>query len=696
MSLPCRPSKSEVDFNLYTIVYNISTVPNGFLDSFNAPLPSDERIMRLKMVVDNAYLAYYHSKNISENKYSLNHMPPQLKNITKQAFPSPPSRFSSNANVVSLFGVFYLYFPPMILFSILLLDLVKEKELMLKNYMNLYGLSIIAYWTSWMIIALVSSIIVTLEIVLLGKFIFHYDLFDNVNILIPFTLFFLFSFSMQILAMYLSCLVKNSKSATTISYSFILIGIIIQCFFTNYGVVYFFFATNLDSLWLLIKVVLILLHFYPPFLFSKSYLSITRICSFHFDSPKLQWVPGRYFTLSDMFEKEIGKLRIGVEFEVDSLFQTFVWFYFIMIFLCSLIAINEMQESYKYDPQRFKSKSCCDLRSILRNKLRIYKDLYSLSSVKKLNIKKQHMENAVNKEFEKFFKNEQKIPNSEESLSFIVKENDISVLNEKRQVALLNKKRTIPNGIRLLGVSKTYGSGLKALSDINIEISKGEVFTILGPNGAGKSTLINILTSQIASTEGFAKIGPFIIHSDLFLDSIYVKRMIGICSQSDYLWEELTVYETLFLYSRLRGIKETKIEEYLDDKISQVGLEKKKHEQVSKLSGGMRRRLSICISTLGDPLIIFMDEPTSGLDPNNRRKIWKLINTIKQNRVIILSTHLMDEAEYLSDRLGLIINGKLRFIGNCTDLRKLHWHGIILTLSKIFFEIKIYQIIFSC
>jgi ABC-type multidrug transport system ATPase subunit len=708
VNIPCRPSMSNQEFNLYTIVYNISAIPNGFLDSFNAPLPTDERLLKLKILVDNAYLDYYsryHPKyendfnNINLNSttnlnYTNSQQPkiPKIQKISTQAYPSPSSRISSNANVISLFGVFYLYFPPMILFSIILLDLVKEKESMLKNYTNIYGLSIIGYWISWIIISMCFSLIIALEFCFFGKFIFHYDVFDNANILVPFLLFFLFTLTMQCLAMYLSCWINSTKTATTISYSIILIGIVVQIFFTNYGIVYFFYATNLDSMNFLVKMILIILHFYPPFLFSKSYLNIYRICSYHFDSPKLQWVPGRYFELKDIFEEEIGKLRIGVEFEVESLLVTMMWFLFLIIFFLCLLAISEMKENYKYSEKNneggffnffniFKVFKIFDF-------FRLFKDLSTITSLKRLNIKKQRLEDAINKNFEKFLKSEQKsnpILNEEyQNLSFTVKDNHISVTNEKKLVATLNKKGIVPNGIRIMSVSKKYPNGLKALNDINIEISKDEVFTILGPNGAGKSTLINILTSQISSSEGLAKVGPFMIHSDLFIDSIYLKRMIGICSQFDYFWEDLTVYETLYVYSRLRGISLNKIENYIDEKIFEVGLERKKFEKVSKLSGGMRRRLSICISTLGDPFIIFMDEPTSGLDPNNRRKIWKLINNIKKNRVIILTTHIMEEAEYLSDRLGIIIGGKLRFIGNCTEMRKIYWDGIILTLSNCY------------
>jgi len=194
--------------------------------------------------------------------------------------------------------------------------------------------------------------------------------------------------------------------------------------------------------------------------------------------------------------------------------------------------------------------------------------------------------------------------------------------------------------------------------------------------------LLNILTCQIQATQGYAKLGPFIIKDDFTLDIEYVKRLVGICSQFDYLWDELSVYENLYYYSRLRGIKCSNIDQYILTKLKEVNLEDKIHSKAGKLSGGMRRRLSICISSLGDPYIIFMDEPTTGLDPNNRRNIWKLINQLKVGRVIILTTHMMDEAEYLSDRIAIIASGKLRFIGNCTELRNTYFNGFILTLSK--------------
>lgn len=211
--MPCRPSYNDkrlTNFNLYTIVYNITRSPNGFFTSFSEPWPSDSRLVRLKNVVDNAYLNYYsHLKKIP---------PPQIKNIQTQAFPTTSSRLSNNANAVSLMGVFYLFFPPMMLFTITINEIVKEKESKLKSYVNLYGLSLNGYWFSWIINSVMISLIVSSEIVIFGKYIFEYEIFINSNIFIIFNVFFLFCVTMQFFAMYLSCLVKTNQSSTTVIY----------------------------------------------------------------------------------------------------------------------------------------------------------------------------------------------------------------------------------------------------------------------------------------------------------------------------------------------------------------------------------------------------------------------------------------------------------------------------------------------
>jgi len=145
---------------------------------------------------------------------------PAFKNISISSFPSPLSRFAQNADVISVFGVFYLFFPPMIIFSVIMIDIVKEKENNLKSYLHLNGLSVFSYWASWIVISFIGSALLSMEILLLGKFVFCYDLFVNSNPLISFSLFFFFTFTMQFIGFVISGIISSTSAATTVELNF--------------------------------------------------------------------------------------------------------------------------------------------------------------------------------------------------------------------------------------------------------------------------------------------------------------------------------------------------------------------------------------------------------------------------------------------------------------------------------------------
>ncbi len=143
----------------------------------------------------------------------------------------------------------------------------------------------------------------------------------------------------------------------------------------------------------------------------------------------------------------------------------------------------------------------------------------------------------------------------------------------------------------------------------------------MGHNGAGKSTLINVLTGNLTPTEGTAKINNY----DLILESDMVENLVGLCPQHDILWDELTAAEHIELYGHLRGIPKDKIKDLIDKKLQEVNLSNQANHQIGTFSGGMKRRLSILLSTIGDPKVTFLDEPTTGLDPVNKRFIWSMV-----------------------------------------------------------------------
>ncbi len=222
------------------------------------------------------------------------------------------------------------------------------------------------------------------------------------------------------------------------------------------------------------------------------------------------------------------------------------------------------------------------------------------------------------------------------------------------------------NVVEVRNLSMRFGS-LAALGNINLTIPKGELFGLLGPNGAGKTTLISILATMLSGSSGEARICGYDVRSDQDL----VRKSIGIVFQDPSLDEELTGEENLDLHGRLYGLhkdlRKSRIEEVLD----LVDLEERRRDRVKTYSGGMRRRLEIGRGLMHIPRLLFLDEPTLGLDPQTRRRIWGYIKNLKQNQgtTIILTTHYMDEADNLCDRIAIIDKGEIVSMGTPAELK---------------------------
>lgn len=170
-----------------------------------------------------------------------------------------------------------------------------------------------------------------------------------------------------------------------------------------------------------------------------------------------------------------------------------------------------------------------------------------------------------------------------------------------------------------------------------------------------------------------------------------VQELIGYCPQFDLLWTDLTVEEHLYFYSRIKNVSRHKIDQVIniltfqnvEKTLDDVKLTKFRGFLIKELSGGMKRRLSLGISLVGSPSIVFLDEPTTGLDPENKRQIWEILSGCKANKCMILTTHLMEEAEVLSDRIGIIINGQMRCLGTQYKLKKIYGKGFKLVINFV-------------
>ncbi len=200
---------------------------------------------------------------------------------------------------------------------------------------------------------------------------------------------------------------------------------------------------------------------------------------------------------------------------------------------------------------------------------------------------------------------------------------------------------------------------------MNLDIRKGELFALLGPNGSGKTTTIKMLCCLLKPTHGTARVLGF----DVNKESRAVKQVIGVSPQETTISERLNPLENLELIARLRGVSSDKAREWSNKMVEIMGLESRSKDQVRKLSGGMKRRLSIAMALIADPAIVFLDEPTLGLDPQSRRALWEYIAGLKGEKTILLTTHYMEEADFLSDQIAIMDSGKIKDLGTALDLK---------------------------
>jgi ABC-type multidrug transport system ATPase subunit len=232
------------------------------------------------------------------------------------------------------------------------------------------------------------------------------------------------------------------------------------------------------------------------------------------------------------------------------------------------------------------------------------------------------------------------------------------------------------DSLLIKNVSKSYGSFF-ALSNLCLEIKRNEFFGLLGPNGSGKSTLMKMICGMASPTYG----DVFINGMNLDVNMEKLQLLIGYCPQHPLLFDDLSVESNLLFYSRLKGIPRSI--EYANMKhiLKRVKLlSLGSNSTVASLSGGMKQRLSLAIALVGNPAVLLLDEPTSDLDPMSKRAMWDILMEIKENKSIILTTHSLEEAEVLCDRIGIISHGELQCIGTTTRLKSKYGMGYLLSV----------------
>jgi len=207
--------------------------------------------------------------------------------------------------------------------------------------------------------------------------------------------------------------------------------------------------------------------------------------------------------------------------------------------------------------------------------------------------------------------------------------------------------------------------GVTAVDGVSLQVAKGELFGLLGPNGAGKTTTINILCGLIKPTSGSAKVGGYVVQKD----PAKVKELIGVCPQETAIYPYLTGAENVDLFGNLHTMDKETLKTRSRMLLEKMGLTDEAKRKAEKYSGGMKRRLSLILALIHDPQIAFLDEPTVAMDPQSRHAVWDFVKELKkEDKTLILTTHYMEEAEELCDRVGIIDHGKLITLGSPEEL----------------------------
>ncbi|XP_078284172.1 uncharacterized protein LOC144609539 [Rhinoraja longicauda] len=236
-------------------------------------------------------------------------------------------------------------------------------------------------------------------------------------------------------------------------------------------------------------------------------------------------------------------------------------------------------------------------------------------------------------------------------------------------------------GIAVRSLTKAYQHNKKvAVRDLNLDFYKGEITALLGPNGAGKTTTMSMLTGLHQPSSGVIYVNGRNMNRDLSV----IREELGVCLQHDVLFERLTVHEHLMLYGVIKAPQWTKqkLLEEVNIVLDNAGIRQYQNKRVNTLSGGTKRKLSLAIAFIGGSSTVILDEPTSGVDPCSRRNIWDIILKYREGRTIIFTTHHLDEADILSDRIVILENGQLKCCGSPSYLKEVHGHGYSLVMSK--------------
>ena len=551
--------------------------------------------------------------------------------------------------VINLVGTIFYPMSISLLMPLFMYNIVIEKERQLIEIMRINGLKMRNYWISYFIFNYALYIITVFFFIIFGTFIFGLTLFKESSFLLIFLTIFIWGFGQIGIAYFFQAFLTNGRTTSIIGYMITLwLTLVAACL-------------NL-ALFVLPTEAPYILNILPTFAICRIFFYMTSYCGYE-------------SCISD-FSKVNNEIRYALGYMMlGSIIFTLLGTYLHEVLpkqygiRKNLIFCLECENNTSTKEQE-NSKTIDEKNDDIKNEIKDDNENNDDNNIKTNLIEKEENKNEINEI-------NNPLEDKEVEREFVIVQ-DLIDKGERE----LKKYPLVCNGL-----TKIYSSNLKSkdpkkknkksLDNFTICLKDNEIFGLLGPNGAGKTTFFSILTGIYEPTKGNAFIRGHSIKSEL--DRSY--ELIGYCPQFDLLWEDLSVENTLLFYSRVKNKEESKINYMVEKILEDVKLTKFRNYLVRELSGGMKRRLSLGISLIGEPPIVFLDEPTTGLDPKNKREIWDILSHCKKDRCMILTTHLMDEAETLCDRIGIILKGKIRCLGTQYKLKNEYGKGFKLCIN---------------
>ncbi|KAG0343839.1 ATP-binding cassette sub- A member 1 [Podila humilis] len=611
----------------------------NFTNSANGTDPFGDSLLSFTRAVDEAIVL------VSEGPSSTTDLFISLKD-----FPTVPPRVASD-QVVSSLGAMFFFCSMMVIFICVLNQIVTEKELHLRHSMQMMGLKTLVYWFSWW---LSNAVLVLISAVVICGFgiAFGFTVFTNSNFLALLITFFLFGLSMVTMAFWITTMVKASRTAILIGIFLFIIGLLFESMvFSNPFVGYLWYDSSTSP------IARYVLMFIPFFNFGKVFLDMSLFATGRFDLLTATYIPGPGFLWSNLYDK------IPTDFtptyddartrhpDVPAPIQS----WYLMLMNIGVFAILTLY---------FDQVVADDYGN--RRHLLFFLDpaFYGWNIRKKLTTKEwiaAQEANKLKRDQRRNKMNKGRVPREDADDDDVIEERANTLDSD------FNTSARICNLQKVFQESAFKKSPLDkiAVKDLCLTLQDGKLLALLGQNGAGKSTTMNMLSGLTKSTGGDALFYGLSMNTEM----AEIRSMMGVCPQHDILFGDLTAEEHIKLYAGLKNVPQHEIPQLTEDRLKAVRLWKVKDRLSHTYSGGMKRRLSMVISTLGDPKIIFLDEPTTGMDPTNRRHVWSFIEKFKQDRIIILTTHSMEEADILGDRICVMAHGRLRAIGNSIHLK---------------------------